>query len=61
VWSLVALLGALLSIYSGLSLRRKYAKNITIIGIVGGVLLLVAFSWFPGLLVLAGAILAYVE
>jgi len=61
VWSLVALLGALLSIYSGLKLRRKYAKNIALIGIVGGVLFLVAFSWFPGLLVLAGAILAYVE
>ena len=61
VWSLLALVGALLSIYSGLGLRRKYANNIAFIGIVGGVLLLVTFSWLPSLLVLAGSILAYFD
>jgi len=61
VWSLVAIVGALLSVYSGLRLKRKYSKNTAFIGIVGGVLLLLSFSWLPGLLVLAGSILSYLE
>jgi len=59
LWSALALVGAILAIYSGFKLRQN--KGSAIIGIIGGVLLLVTFSWIPGLLVLAGAILAYVE
>jgi hypothetical protein len=61
VWSGVGLAGALLATYSGFKLRRYYARGAAIIGIIGGVLLLVTFSWLPALMVLAGSILAYVE
>lgn len=60
-WIVVAFVGSLLAIYSGFKLRQDYAKNTAILGIVGGVLLLITFSWFPGLVVLAGSILAYTE
>jgi len=61
LWSGVGLVGALLAIYSGVKLRQTYAKSAATVGIVGGVLLLMTFSWLPGLIVLAGSILAYVE
>jgi hypothetical protein len=61
LWSLLGLVGALLSIYSGLGLRRKYANNIAFTGIIGGLLLLLTFSWLPSLLVLAGSVLAYFD
>lgn len=61
LWSGVGLVGALLAVFSGLKLRRDDAKGPAMIGIVGGVLLLVTFSWIPGLMVLAGSILAYIE
>jgi len=60
-WSLLELAGALLATYCGLRLRSGYAKNTAAIGIIGGVILLVTFSWLPGLLVLVGSVLAYAE
>jgi len=59
LWSLLALVGAFLSIYSAVRLGRERTRNIAFIGIVGGVLLLVTYSWVPSLMVLAGSILAY--
>jgi len=61
LWSLLALVGAFLSIYSALRLGRERTRNIAFIGIVGGVLLLVTYSWVPSLMVLAGSILAYFD
>ena len=61
LWSGAGLVGALLAVFSGVKLRRDYAKGSAIIGIIGGVLLLVTFSWLPGLIVLAGSILAYID
>ena len=61
LWTGVGLVGAVLAIYSGLRLRQSYTKSTATIGIIGGVLLLVTFSWLPGLIVLAGSILAYIE
>ncbi len=61
LWSGVGIVGALLAIYGGLKLRQDYGKGAATMGIIGGVLLLITFSWLPGLIVLAGSILAYVE
>ena len=61
LWSLIALVGGFLSVYSALRLARKFATDFAFIGIVGGVLLLVTFSWLPSLLVLAGSVLAYFD
>ncbi|MGA2783362.1 MAG: hypothetical protein ABSF09_01500 [Candidatus Bathyarchaeia archaeon] len=61
VWSLLGLVGSGLSIYCGLTLRVKWGRNVVFIGLVGGFLLLLAFSWLSSLLVLGGAILGYIE
>ncbi len=61
LWFGVGFVGALLAIFSGLKLHQNYSKNWAAMGIIGGVLLLITFSWIPGLIVLAGGILAYTE
>jgi len=61
VWSLLGLVGALLSILCGLRLRHEHTKNVVFMGLTGGVLLLLTFSWLPGLVVLAGSFLLYFE
>lgn len=61
VWSLIGLVGTLLSIYCGIRLRKNEGGNVAFLGLVGGVLLLMAFSWLSSLLVLVGSILTYVE
>lgn len=60
-WSLLGLAGSVLSIYCGLTLRKKWERNVVFTGLVGGFILLLAFSWLPSLLVLGGAILGYIE
>jgi hypothetical protein len=61
LWFGVGFVGALLAIYSGVKLHQNYSKNCATIGIIGGVLLLITFSWLPGLIVLAAGFLAYAE
>jgi hypothetical protein len=61
VWSLLGLVGSVLSIYCGLTLRKKWGRNVVFTGLVGGFILLLAFSWPSSLLVLGGAILGYTE
>ena len=61
VWSFIGLVGALLSTLCGLKLRNEHSKNVALIGSIGGVLLLLTFSWLPGLMVLAGSVLIYFE
>jgi hypothetical protein len=61
VWSLLGLAGALLSIYCGLKLRQRHVKKIAVIGIIGGIILLLTFSWLPAFSVLAGSIMMYIE
>ena len=61
VWSLIGLAGAVLSIYCGIKLQQNWTRDVAFIGLEGGFLLLLTFSWLPSLLVLAGAALAYVE
>jgi len=51
----------LLSIFCGLKLRQEHTKNVSFIGSIGGVFLLLTFSWLPGLMVLAGSVLLYFE
>jgi len=46
VWSLLGIAGALLSLYCGFKLRQRYVRRLAVIGIVGGILLLLTFSWF---------------
>ncbi|HKM79033.1 MAG TPA: hypothetical protein VJZ03_08135 [Candidatus Bathyarchaeia archaeon] len=60
-WSLLGLVGSVLSIYCGLTLRKKWERNVVFTGLVGGFILLLAFSWLSSLLVLGGAILGYIE
>jgi hypothetical protein len=61
IWSFLGLVGALLSITCGLKLRRGCTRNVIFIGAIGGVLLLLSFSWLPGLMVLAGSVPVYFE
>jgi len=61
VWSLLGLTGAFFSIFCGLKLRKEHTKNVSFIGSIGGVFLLLTFSWLPGLMVLAGSVLLYFE
>jgi len=61
LWSLLGLTGGLLSIFCGVKLRDNYSKHVIFIGLIGGVFLLIAFFWVPGLLVLAGSLLLYFE
>ena len=61
VWSMLGLAGALLSIYCGLRLRQRYLWRVALIGIMGAFLLLLTFSWLPGLSVLAGSIITCIE
>jgi hypothetical protein len=61
LWTVFGLIGSIIALYSGLKLRSNYGKVSAAIGIIGGGLLLVAFSWLPALIVLAGSIMAYVE
>jgi hypothetical protein len=60
VWTMIMLVGATLSIYCGFRLRQDNAKNVGFFGLVGGLLLLLTFSWLPALLVLVGSALIYV-
>jgi hypothetical protein len=61
VWSLLGLAGAMLSIFCGLKLRHEHTKKVSFIGSIGGIFLLLTFSWLPGLMVLAGSVLLYFE
>ena len=61
VWGLLGLVGSVLSVYCGLALRRRWSRNVVFAGLVGGFILLLAFSWLSSLLVLGGAILGYIE
>ena len=61
VWSIIGLVGSLLSLYCGFTLGKRRRREVVFIGLVGGFLLLLAFSWMSSLLVLGGAILGYVE
>ena len=61
VWGLLGLVGSVFSVYCGLTLRRKWCRDVMFIGLVGGFILLLAFSWVSSLLVLGGTILGYVE
>ena len=61
VWSLLGLVGGSLSVFCGLRLRRRHASNMIFICAIGGVLLLVSFSWLASLMVLAGSLLLNFE
>ena len=61
VWSLLGLVGSVLSIYCGLTLRKKWGRNVVFTGLVGGFILLLTFSWLSSFLVLGGAILGYIK
>jgi predicted nucleic acid-binding Zn ribbon protein len=60
LWILLGVTGSILTIYSGLKLGSDFSKASATIAIIGGALLLIAFSWLPALIVLAGSVLAYV-
>jgi len=61
IWSLLGLVGGSLSLFCGLRLRRRHTSNMIFICAIGGVLLLLSFSWLPSLLVLAGSLLLHFE
>jgi hypothetical protein len=61
IWSLLGLFGGSLSVCFGLRRERHNTRNLTFVSTIGGVLLLLSFSWLPSLMVLAGSILLYFE
>lgn len=61
VWSLLGFAGSMLSMTCGLKLRNNYSNSVVFVGLIGGVLMLLAYSWLSALMVLAGSMLAYLE
>lgn len=61
IWSLLGLVGGSLSVFCGLRMRRSHTSNMIFICAIGGVLLLLSFSWLPSLMVLAGSLLLHFE
>ena len=61
LWSLLGLIGGALSVSSAVVLNRHYTSNTIFVGAIGGVLLLLSFSWLSSLMVLAGYLLLYFE
>ena len=61
MWSLLGLVGGILSVFCSLRLRRHITSNMIFVSAIGGILLLLSFSWLPSLMVLAGSLLLYFE
>lgn len=61
LWSLLGLVGGVSSVFSALRLRRHYNSNTIFVGAIGGMLLLLSFSWLSSLMVLTGSLLLYFE
>ena len=61
LWSLLGLVGGVSSIFSALRLRLHYTSNTIFVGAIGGMLLLLSFSWLSSLMVLTGSLLLYFE
>jgi len=59
MWSLLGLVGGSLSVFCGIRLRRRLTSNMIFISAIGGVLLLLSFSWIPSIMVLAGSLILY--
>lgn len=61
IWSLLGLVGGSLSVFCGLRLRRCHSSNMIFICAIGGILLLLSFSWLSSLMVLVGSLLLHFE
>jgi len=61
MWSLLGLFGGCLSVFCSLRLRRRLTSSLIFVSAIGGILLLLSFSWLPSLMVLAGCLLLYFE
>ena len=61
VWGLLGLFGGSLSVFCSLKLRRRLTSNLIFVSAIGGILLLLSFSWLPSLMVLAGSLLLHFE
>jgi len=61
LWSLLGLIGGASSIFSAVRMSRHCTINIIFVGAIGGVLLLLSFSWVSSLMVLVGSLLLYFE
>ena len=59
IWSLFGLIGGSLAVYCAMKLRSGYTMNMIFVGAIGGIFLLLSFSWLASLLVLAGSIFLY--
>ena len=59
IWSLFRLIGGSLAVYCAVKLRSGYTMNVIFVGVIGGIFLLLSFSWLASILVLAGSILLY--
>ena len=59
IWSLFGLIGGSLAVCCAVKLRSGYSMNMIFVGAIGGIFLLLSFSWLASLLVLAGSIFLY--
>ena len=56
LWSILSLTGAILATYGGIRLARTLDPTAISLSFLGGILLLLAFSWLPAIIVIASSI-----
>jgi hypothetical protein len=55
-WSLISLTGASLALIGGFMVARSLKSQANLVALLGGILLLLTFSWLPALLVIAAVL-----
>lgn len=56
-WGIMSMVGALLAIYGGFRAVRSATRNSHLLAMIGGVLLLMSFSWIPAFMVIVGCLI----
>ena len=55
-WSVLSLAGAIVAMCGGISVARSLSLKAILLSVLGGILLLLTFSWVPAFIVIAGSL-----
>ena len=55
-WSVLSLAGAISATCGGISVARSLSLKAILLSVLGGIALLLAFSWLPAFIVIAGSL-----
>jgi len=55
-WSVLSLAGAIVATCAGISVARSLSLKAILLSVLGGILLLLTFSWVPAFIVIAGSL-----